>query len=86
MKLLQENTVIMTVVLHEMDGTIWNDYTGGCEVFNFDVTTDEVIMENKDNEDKLVYLIQKYFKESVFYQEYANLKLWEYEIGFKKFD
>lgn len=86
MKLLQENTIIMTVQVNEMDGSIWNDYTGGCEVFHFDVTTDEEIMENKNNEEKLVYLIQKYFKESIFYQEYADLKLWEYEIKFSIFN
>lgn len=84
MRLLQENTIIMTVQLNELDSTT-NDYTGFCEVLCFDVTDDAEIQDNSHDNAALVNIVKKWFEDSFFYKKFSNLKLWDYEISFKIF-
>lgn len=75
MKLLQDNTKIMTVGVYDIE-------TGDIEInISFDITEDENINNSfaygQEVTDKI---ISKWFKDSAFYTKYSDLTLYEYDI------
>lgn len=81
MKML-DNIMIMTVEVNELNSI--GDHTGAREVFNFDVTLDENIM-NASDYDEYVEITRLYFENSAFFSRYADLNKYEYDFDFKAF-
>ena len=81
MKML-DNITIMTVEVNELDNI--GDYTGVCEVFNFDVTLDDDIASATEYKE-YVAIVKAYFEKSALFSKYADLSKYEYDFSFKAF-